>query len=133
MSPQKHRGITGESIYYNERDDHSYFEDENFDIKHDQPGIVSMWKPSHREHVNGSQFMILLHPMDVFDGQNTAFVKVIEGMDVLEQMSLAGFTHDVNDHGQGGAPHKNVKVKASGELVDYDFDQDMDDVDVVDL
>ena len=69
-------GLGGESVYGGE------FADENFAIKHDAEGILS--SANMGQNTNQSQFFITLAPYPSLDGENVAFGKVIEGMDIVK-------------------------------------------------
>jgi peptidyl-prolyl isomerase H (cyclophilin H) len=76
------------------------FADENFTIKHTEPGLLSMavGSPSLtyfqgliREqnagpNGNGSQFFITTVPTPFLDGKHVVFGKVVDGMDTLRKM-----------------------------------------------
>ncbi len=63
------------------------FEDEFVStLKHDSPGVLSMANSG--ANTNGSQFFITLAATPWLDGQHTVFGKVVDGLDVLSQISL---------------------------------------------
>ena len=59
--------------------------DENYAYRHDRPGVVGLSRsvPSR----NGSAFYITLRAMPSLDTKNVAFGRVIEGMDVIRDIS----------------------------------------------
>ena len=72
-------GSGGISIYG------STFADENFDIKHDQVGIVSMANKG--QNTNNSQFFITLKETSWLDNKHVAFGKVIKGLDLIIKLN----------------------------------------------
>ena len=72
-------GTGGESIYG------EFFKDENFQRRHACAGLLSMGNRGRNQ--NSSQFLITLKPCPQLDGKHVVFGQVIEGMEVIRQMS----------------------------------------------
>jgi peptidylprolyl isomerase len=93
-------GTGGESIY-GER-----FADENFQLKHTGPGVLSMANAG--PNTNGSQFFICTAKTDWLDGKHVVFGKVVEGYDVISKMEATG--------SRGGQTSAVVAIADSGQL-----------------
>ncbi|CAJ2628937.1 unnamed protein product [Trifolium pratense] len=95
-------GTGGVSIYGGK------FEDENFDLKHIGPGVLSMANAG--PNSNGSQFFICTVPTPWLDNKHVVFGHVIEGLDVVKTLE----SQEVSSY--NNYPEKPCKIANSGEL-----------------
>lgn len=93
-------GTGGESIYGHK------FADENFKLKHDKPGLLSMANAG--PNTNGSQFFITTAITPWLDGKHVVLGVLQEGLDVLQAMEACGTN--------SGKPTTPVVITDCGEL-----------------
>jgi len=94
-------GTGGVSIYG------ARFEDENFKLKHDRVGLLSMANAGPR--TNGSQFFITTVLTPWLDGKHVVFGRVTSGMEVVKEIEKYGTARD-------GTPKAELTVVESGQL-----------------
>ncbi|TIB75089.1 rotamase H [Wallemia mellicola] len=83
------------------------FQDENFTVKHDQPGLLSMANSG--PNTNGCQFFITCKETPFLDGKHTVFGKVTEGMLTLRKIENV-------QTGANNKPKLPVRITQCGEM-----------------
>ncbi|MBK3645324.1 peptidylprolyl isomerase [Streptomyces sp. NPDC059690] len=95
-----HNGTGGKSIYGEK------FADENFQLKHDRPYLLSMANAG--PNTNGSQFFITTVVTPWLDGKHVVFGEVVSGQDVVDKVESLG--------SQSGRTKAKIEIAASGVL-----------------
>lgn len=102
-------GTGGESIYGEK------FEDENFQLNHDKPFLLSMANAG--PGTNGSQFFITTVPTPHLNGKHVVFGEVIQGKSVVRQLERC-------EKGANDRPKEDWVIADCGELPkDYEPEQ----------
>ncbi|MBO1330632.1 peptidylprolyl isomerase [Streptomyces sp. VRA16 Mangrove soil] len=93
-------GTGGKSIYGEK------FADENFQLKHTKPGLLSMANAG--PNTNGSQFFITTIVTDWLDGKHVVFGEVEDGMELVKKIEALG--------SRSGATAAKITIAESGQL-----------------
>lgn len=91
-------GRGGKSIYGEK------FADENFQLKHDRPFLLSMANAG--KNTNGSQFFVTTVVTDWLDGKHVVFGEVVEGQELVKTIEGKG--------SRSGEPSAKVVITESG-------------------
>ncbi len=97
-----HNGTGGKSIYGNK------FPDENFTLRHDRPGLLSMANSG--PNTNGSQFFITTVVTSWLDKKHVVFGAVVSGMEIVKQVEALG--------SQSGKTEAKISISDCGVVPD---------------
>jgi cyclophilin family peptidyl-prolyl cis-trans isomerase len=92
-------GTGGMSIYGEK------FSDENFDILHDQPYLLSMANSG--KNTNGSQFFITTGEAEHLDGKHVVFGRIVDGFEIIDELNNS-------ETGNKDNPIDNITILNSG-------------------
>jgi len=96
----RRNGTGGKSIYGEK------FADENFQLKHTKPGLLSMANAG--KNTNGSQFFITTVVTSWLDGAHVVFGEVVDGMEVVRAVERLGSA--------AGETSKDIVIGACGTI-----------------
>ncbi|MEO3974013.1 peptidylprolyl isomerase [Streptomyces sp. CAU 1734] len=94
----RHNGTGGKSIYGDR------FPDENFNLKHDRPFLLSMANAG--KNTNGSQFFVTTVVTSWLDGAHVVFGEVVTGQDLVKKIESLG--------SRAGTPSAKILIAKSG-------------------
>ncbi|EON64238.1 peptidyl-prolyl cis-trans isomerase H [Coniosporium apollinis CBS 100218] len=97
-----HGDGTGSASIYGTRS----FADENFKLKHDTAGLLSMANSG--PNTNGCQFFITTVPTPFLNNKHVVFGKVVDGMDVVRKIENARTTRE--------KPNQDIVISQCGEM-----------------
>ncbi len=95
-----HNGTGGKSIYG------AKFPDENFQLKHDRPFLLSMANSG--PNTNGSQFFITTVVTNWLDGKHVVFGEVTDGSDLVKKIEALGTS--------SGSTRSKITIEDCGQL-----------------
>ena len=83
------------------------FEDESFQIRHEEVGMLGMCKRNGLKHTNECQFYVTTGaPLTFLDGQNVVFGRVVQGMRAFKLIEKLDTTNE--------KPNDPVKITKAG-------------------
>ncbi|KAK2587747.1 hypothetical protein KPH14_003855 [Odynerus spinipes] len=97
----KFNGIGGTSIYGDS------FQDENFNLRHAGPGVLSMYKSDDAQE-NNSKFNLTFKQLKTMDGRRVVFGKVVSNLAVMYKIEECGT--------KSGKPIRSIVISNCGVL-----------------